>query len=153
LESAPAASKPGEALVELADASDAAAPLLSIDIGKKARAAMEGTGSTSLQLRPAANPSLLHRLHGPEHRSAVGFRTARRVPDATSAGDFVVAQLKTALKDRLALARGDFEQDASFSGLEELSRYADRNGDNRLTLAELEDYLRLVEAGMRAQVW
>jgi Ca2+-binding EF-hand superfamily protein len=35
----------------------------------------------------------------------------------------------------------------------ELFRYADRNGDDRLSPEELEGYLHLVELGMRAQVW
>jgi Ca2+-binding EF-hand superfamily protein len=83
----------------------------------------------------------------------MAFRTTQTVPDARSAREFLVAQFKAALGDRPALGKADLEQDPGLSGLLELFRYADRNGDDRLTLAELEDYLRLVELGMRAQVW
>jgi Ca2+-binding EF-hand superfamily protein len=51
------------------------------------------------------------------------------------------------------MGKADLEQDPGLNGLRELFRYADRNGDDRLTRAELEDYLRLVELGVRGQVW
>jgi Ca2+-binding EF-hand superfamily protein len=83
----------------------------------------------------------------------MAFRTQRAAPNVKSAEEFLVAQFKAALGERMALARADLEQDPALSGLLELFRYADRNGDKRLSLAELEGYLNLIELGMRGQVW
>jgi hypothetical protein len=77
----------------------------------------------------------------------------RQSPDVQSAAAFLLAQFKAALGDRPSLAKADLEQDATLGGLLELFRYADRNADNLLSLKELEDYLRLIDLGMRAQVW
>jgi Ca2+-binding EF-hand superfamily protein len=83
----------------------------------------------------------------------MAFRSVRAVPDVGSAREFIVAQLKAALGERVALTKADLEQDPALSALLELFRYADRNGDDRLSLGELEDYFKLVERGMRALVW
>ncbi len=66
--------------------------------------------------------------------------------------EFLLAQFKTAVEDRAALTRANLEDDFALGGLLAIMPFADRNGDERLTLAELEAYLELLEAGVRAQV-
>jgi Ca2+-binding EF-hand superfamily protein len=75
------------------------------------------------------------------------------MPNVGSAREFIVAQFKPVLSERVALSKADLEQDPALTGVLDLFPYADRNGDNRLSLTELEDYLRVVEQGMEAQVW
>jgi Ca2+-binding EF-hand superfamily protein len=140
--------------VKLVEARDQQDLVLRLDLGAKAQApGIDGTGADRLKLAAPAVPGGLYRLHGPEGRWLATFRTARLMPAVDSAGEFLVSQFKTALGDRAALAKTDLEQDPMLSGLLELFRYADRNGDDRLSLAELEDYLKLIELGMHAQVW
>jgi Ca2+-binding EF-hand superfamily protein len=147
-------SRPGIAQVKLGERGDERDTTLRLDVGTKARTpTIEGQSANSLRLMLASAPGDLHRLYGPEGRWVLAFRTTQTVQDARSAGGFLVAQFKADLGDRPALAKADLEQDPGLNGLLELFRYADRNGDERLTLEELEDYLRLVELGMRAQVW
>jgi Ca2+-binding EF-hand superfamily protein len=154
LAEAPPALRPGEARVKLGQGRAEPHAVLRLDVGPKARTAtVEGTGAQSLRLVAASTFGGLYRLYGPNGHWAVAFRTVRTAPDVRSAGEFLVAQFQAALGERPALGKADLEQDPGLSGLLELFRYADRNGDGRLTLAELEDYLRLVELGTRAQVW
>jgi Ca2+-binding EF-hand superfamily protein len=151
---APSAPPPPEAGVKLAGAGEEAEAVLRLDVGTKTpAAAVVGKGSERFRLAAARVPGGLHRLGDPEGRWAVTFRTARVVPAVGSAGEFLLSQFKTTLGDRTALTKADLEQDPTLGGLGELFRYADRDGDNRLSLAELEAYLKLVEAGVRAQVW
>jgi Ca2+-binding EF-hand superfamily protein len=146
--------RPGAAQVKLGEAGDERDAVLRLDAGTKTpKATMGGKGAKSVRLVAASAPGGLHRLYGPRGRWAMAFRTTRSAPDVRAAGEFLVAQFKAALGDRAALGKADLEQDPALSGLLELFRYADRNGDNRLTLAELEKYLRLVELGVQAQVW
>jgi hypothetical protein len=95
----------------------------------------------------------MYRLRGPGGHWWLTFRAERDAPDMRSAGEFLVAQFKTALGDSRSLSRAALEEDATLAGFLDLLPYADKDGDGGLSLAELEDYLRLVEAGMRAQVW
>src|SRR5262249_49369727 len=51
------------------------------------------------------------------------------------------------------LAKSELEEDAALSGLVELFRFADRDGNGRLSLAELKGYLDLVKQGVQSQTW
>lgn len=146
--------RPGEARVKMGEGEDELDALLRLDIGRRARpAAIEGKNARPVRLVAASPPGSLHRLYGPEGRWVMAFRSTPTAADVHSAGEFLVAQFKSALGERPALGKADLEQAPELSGLLELFRYADRNGDERLTLIELKDYLRLVELGMQAQVW
>jgi Ca2+-binding EF-hand superfamily protein len=152
LASAGPARLPDGPRVKLGPANGEADARLRLDLGANARTPTV-EGEKAMRLVPASAPGSLQRIYGPEGRWVMSFRTARAVPDVRSAGEFLIAQFKTALGTRPALDKADLEQDPALSGLTELFGYADRNGDGRLTLAELEGYLRLVELGLRAQVW
>jgi Ca2+-binding EF-hand superfamily protein len=151
LASAAPARRPGEASVRLADSGDKEDAVLRVDLGAKAKSAtLEGD---TLYRLAALGSDGLHRLHGPAGRWSAVFRTTRSTPDVRLATDFLVAQFKTALGDAESLSKADLEQDATLSGLRELFPYADRNGDGRLSIAELEAYLKLIERGVGSQVW
>src|SRR5262249_51513673 len=140
LASAPTDLPLGEAQVKWSEASDDAKALLRLDIGTKAQAAsIDGKGADQFKLVAPKVPGGLHRLHGVDGRWAATFRTARVVPAVALTAEFLVSQFKTALGDRATLTKADLEQDPTLGGLVELFRYADRNGDNQLSLAELED--------------
>jgi Ca2+-binding EF-hand superfamily protein len=146
--------RPGAAQVKLGEPDDKRDTVLRVDVGRKAMATtMKGRSANPVRLVAAPALGGLYRLYGPDGHWSLTFRSARTSPDVRSAGEFLVAQFRAALGERPALGKADLEQDPGLSGLLELFRYADRNGDGQLTEAELEDYLRLVESGVRAQVW
>jgi Ca2+-binding EF-hand superfamily protein len=146
--------RPGAARAKLSAGSGEWETVLRLDIGPNAGTpTIEGKGTPWVRLMPASAPAGLHHLHGPAGRWVLALRTTRSESDARSAGEFLVAQFKAAVGERPALARTELERDSGLGGLVELFRYADRDGDDRLTLAELEQYLRLIELGVRAQVW
>jgi Ca2+-binding EF-hand superfamily protein len=139
------------ARVKLGGASTGKDGVLRIDLGAKPRAILVGNRTNALTLVPAAAPGGLYRLRGPTNW-ALTFRAVRSTIDVRSAGDFLLAQFKAALGDAATLSRTDLEEDAALAGFLELFPYADRNGDGRLSLAELKGYLALVELATSAQV-
>jgi Ca2+-binding EF-hand superfamily protein len=134
------------------DTAEAEAVVLRLDLGAKGRANLAGRAAGAFRLVPATNCRGRWRLRG-RHPWWVTLRAVRATPDVKSARDFLVAQFKAAAGDRPWLTKADMEQDPGLGGFLELLPFADRNGDNKLTLAELETYLALVELGLRAQVW
>ncbi len=154
LASAPPARSSGKPQVRLAEAGPPVDALLRMNLaGKGSQATLEGVGAGSLRLTVAPSANGLYRLYGLERRWSVCFRSVRTVPDVRSAGEFLAAQFRAALGDQEALPRTAVEQDPALGGLLELFPCADRNGDNRLSLAELESYLDLIDRGVRSQVW
>jgi Ca2+-binding EF-hand superfamily protein len=152
LVAAPAPPKPVPPQVQLADGGGEADARLRLDLGTKAPAVrLDSAGS--MRLVPASAPGDVDRLYGNEGRWALALRATRTVPDAAAAGAFLLAQFQSVLGDRPALAKADLEDDPALGGFRELLPFADRNGDGRLTQAELQDYFALVEMGMRAQIW
>ncbi|HEY7326889.1 MAG TPA: hypothetical protein VH592_04590 [Gemmataceae bacterium] len=128
--------------------------VLHLDVGAKTETTrITGKDAKSLRFVTASVPGIVQRLYGPEGRWSMVFRLQRMMPDIVSAREFLVAQFKAVLGERVALAKADVEQDPALSGLLELFPYADRNADYQLSLAELEQYLKLVERGMAAQIW
>jgi Ca2+-binding EF-hand superfamily protein len=128
--------------------------VLRLDVGAKTGTpTITGKNAELFRLVAVSAPDSLHRLCGPDRNWSIAFRLPPTMPNVGSAREFIVAQFKAALSERVALSKADLEQDPSSTGVLDLFPYADRNGDNRLSLTELEDYLRLVEQGMEAQVW
>jgi len=144
----------GPAQVKLSQNGNKKDAVLHLDMGGKAgTSTITGKDAKLFRLVAAPVPGILQRLYSPEGRWSMVFRLQRTMPDIGSAREFLVAQFKSALGDRVMLAKVDLEQDPALTGFFELFRYADRNVDNQLSLAELEEYLKLVEQGMKAQVW
>jgi Ca2+-binding EF-hand superfamily protein len=138
--------------VKTAEGAEADATLR-VDLGTRAPSAkLEGKGADRLRLATPSSPGHLYRLHGPASGWLATFRAARAAPDMREANDFILAQFEAALGARPALTRADLE-DPTLSGLGELFRYADRDGDGRLSPAELKAYLELVRLGAEAQTW
>jgi Ca2+-binding EF-hand superfamily protein len=132
------------------DGCDAA---LRLDVGARAGpATITRPLAKSMRLVSAASDRL-QRLHGPGGRWALSWRAARNLADVQAAGGFLIALFEEARGDRPALRRADIDDNAALSGLRALFQYADRNGDDLLTRAEIEGYLRLVAAGVRSQLW
>jgi Ca2+-binding EF-hand superfamily protein len=69
-----------------------------------------------------------------------------------AASRFTLAQFKTILGERPAVEKRDLEEDPAAGVLADLFDAADRNGDGKLTLAELEAFLALLEQGVSSQV-
>jgi Ca2+-binding EF-hand superfamily protein len=154
LASAPPGTRSAKTEVALEEAATETDVVLRLDFGARTPSvALRGRDSKPFRLVSPPGPDALGRLHGPNGRWMLGLRTSRNLPDMKAAGEFLLAQFKTALGDRAALPRSEIEDDPASSGLQELVRYADRNGDDRLTLAELRDYLALIEQGAQSQVW
>lgn len=154
LASAPPARRAGQPLVRLMQADAPADVVLRLNFtAKAAPVTLEGPGAGSLCLVDSSSPSRRNQLHARDGHWSAGFRLVRTLPDARSAGEFLAAQLQASLGDREALPKMEMEQDPSLHGLRELFPFADQNGDNRLSLAELQRYFDLVEQGVRAQVW
>jgi Ca2+-binding EF-hand superfamily protein len=154
LSSAPTGPRPSESQIKVGAAGSEGNSILRVDVGAKTVSpTLEGLPGQSLTLVAATVPGGLHRIYGPAGRWLISLRTTRTVPDIRSVKEFLVAQFKNAVGVRPALTKADLERDTGLGGLADLFSYADRNHDDRLTLTELEDYLGLVEAGVRAQIW
>jgi Ca2+-binding EF-hand superfamily protein len=108
-----------------------------------------GRGETRVQ----AIAEGAYRLGGPAGRWWLTVRAERMVLDLRATREFLVAQFKESLGDKQSLSKANLEEDAVLAGFLDLLPYADRNGDGQLSLKELEGYLGLMEAGLRAQVW
>ncbi len=156
LASARSAPRAGEPRVRLTRAGAEEVPVLRVELGTGAKAPSVVAGRNGpepFRLAVASSSDGLHRLRGSEDGWSAVFRAVWTVPDVVSAGAFLVAQFRAAAGDREALSKADLEQDLTLSGLGGLFPFADRNGDDRLSLSELETYLKLVELGVRSQVW
>jgi Protein of unknown function (DUF1559) len=70
--------------------------------------------------------------------------TRRQVPNVKSAGDFLTAQFQNVLGNRTELTLQQIRKDSVLSGHSELAPVADRNGDQLLSLVELQSYNRNV---------
>jgi Ca2+-binding EF-hand superfamily protein len=126
----------------------AASAVLRLDLGAKPAAALAGKG-----MRLVGGPAGAYRLIHPTGGWALLTRAERRAPEVRSTAEFLVAQLTAAGGDRAPVKKADLEQDPASAGLVELLGHADRDGDGKLSLAELTAYLKLVERGVAAQVW
>lgn len=128
-----------------------AASILRMDLGAKPSVKLHG--GKGLRLLQATFAGGRCRLHGPANAWHVVFKPARATPDFRSVREFLTAQHETVLGKRDAVTNAEIEDDPSLSGLAELFVFADRNGDGRLSRAELEAYLALIDLGVRSQLW
>jgi Ca2+-binding EF-hand superfamily protein len=118
-------------------------PTLTIDIGRKSAQMAENEF-----FRLTADGSLLHVPGGvcsitiAKDDPAAGFRAAKA---------FYLAQFKAAAGDKPA-PRSLFEDDPTTQVLAGLFDAADRDGDGKLTRAELEAFFDLIELGVGCQV-
>jgi len=93
------------------------------------------------------------RYRGPQNAWMLAIETQRRLPNVKSASDFLMAQFQTVLGNRTELTLHEITQESGLTGLAELAPIADHNGDERLSLAELQSYSNLVAAALRSQIW
>lgn len=101
----------------------------------------------------ARSASSLTRITGAKHAWMLTLDPRCRTPDIRSAGAFLVAQFQQVAGTRQDLSLPEIQRNGSLSALAELAPRADRDGDLRLTVAELESYSSLVNAALRAQIW
>jgi Ca2+-binding EF-hand superfamily protein len=127
------------------------APVLRIDLGTEATVTLHP--ATAFPLAPPIVRAGLFHLSGAGGSWWVSFKATRVAPDFRSTREFLVAQMDAALGTAKSLSRAEIENDPTLSGLAGLFDYADRNGDNRLTLNEVSAYLDLLEKGTQAQLW
>jgi Ca2+-binding EF-hand superfamily protein len=125
------------------------AAVLRLEIGRPGGVRVQPPAA--LRVVPAGEG--VHHLHGPGGVWAATVRIERILPDVGTSGSFLLAQFQGALAGRTGLTLADLDQDPALGGLKGLFPLADRDGDGRLTPDELGAYFRLVEAGVRAQVW
>jgi Ca2+-binding EF-hand superfamily protein len=126
---------------------------LRIKINAPTPAATVAEDATNLLTAVGAASANSVRYRGPQNVWMLAIETHRQFPNVKSAGDFLAAQLQTVLGNRTELALVEIKRDGGLSGLAELAPMADRNGDERLSLAELQSYTELVAAALRSQVW
>jgi Ca2+-binding EF-hand superfamily protein len=81
------------------------------------------------------------------------IRPTRVMLDFAAAGDFIMAQFNTSLGSKMSLTKAELDADPNLSGLRDLFHYADRNEDGQLSMDELDGYLKLIDLGLRSQVW
>jgi Ca2+-binding EF-hand superfamily protein len=145
------AERPGPVEVKLGGTMRCEGVLLQLDCGQKTAARLSGRDATEMRLEAARRGP--YRLQGPGGRWWMTIRPRAQVSDFGSARAFLIAQFEEALAGRETLAKADMEADATLSGFLDLLPFADRNGDGRLSLGALRNYLDLVERGIHAQVW
>jgi Ca2+-binding EF-hand superfamily protein len=127
--------------------------VLRVSLGAKTQSAtIEGKGAKRLRLTAPAFARHTYQLHGPASGWLATFLAARAGPDMRAANGFILAQFEGALGGRSSLAKADLE-DPTVSGMGELFRFADRDGDGKLTASELKAYLELVRMGVQTQTW
>jgi Ca2+-binding EF-hand superfamily protein len=120
-----------------------------LTVGKEA-VALLGTSRNSRALPRDAQGTFLR-------RSLPGVTlTFDCIPHGGQAGrqtavNFYRYQFKSALGEAKYLERTQIQQNPALRFLQGIWEYADRNGDGRLTLEELEAFLDLVEQGSRCQ--
>jgi Ca2+-binding EF-hand superfamily protein len=152
LSAAPGAGAPAPQRSEVAVAADAAPadavlrvwpgddqqPRLA-DVRTKAIGEMTGSPGGPFRLRVADGWC---RVAPASSEKVTSFQEVRR---------FYLAQCRAGLGDRPAVGRKELEQDLGVQALAGLFEHADRDGDGKLQLAELDAFLELVGQGVACQ--
>lgn len=75
-----------------------------------------------------------------------------QAPGFRSAKEFYLAQFAEAIGDKDSIGKTDLESDAGLQAITGMFDVADRNGDEKLTSAEMNAFLELLERGVGCQV-
>jgi Ca2+-binding EF-hand superfamily protein len=110
-------------------------------------------GTAKLIIPAGGSSASITRFRGPKCTWTLAIDTGRRLPNVKSAGDFLAAQFQNVLGDQTELTLHQIRQDPGLGGLSGLAPIADHNGDERLSLAELQSFIELVTAALRSQIW
>lgn len=125
---------------------------LQLDVAADYTVAVRAGSRTRARIAGAKNQAGVHRVDGPDLRWRAVIRAKESLPDVASAGEFLVAQLKGAAAGGDSLSRKELEADPGLKGLSDLLSYADSNADDRLSVAELEALVKMIEQGTQSQV-
>jgi hypothetical protein len=126
---------------------------LHVKIGKAPSATADSRPDNSLSLVADPVVPIFYRLRESNGSWTASVVAAKGAVDIRSVRDFLRAQFRAALSDKQSATRAEIFDDLTLSGLQSLFPFADRNGDDRLSPAELDGYLDLIEAGIHAQIW
>ncbi len=137
-------------------------------VGESVLKAVPATGTPDAVLRLDPGEKSLPRLLDPKAGlfQAIGTTAAFRVPAGLgtvitradggnrflSAKAFYLAQFTDALGSKPSLGKSDLEADPGLQALAAMFDAADRDGDGKLTAAELQAFLDLIELGIACQV-
>jgi Ca2+-binding EF-hand superfamily protein len=136
----------GESVVKAVPTAGTPAALLRLELGKDLKAA-------KLEVNAANFKSISEtRFSVPGGLATITTSGADRVSGFRSAKAFYIAQFSDALGSKAALLKSELESDAALQALVEMFDAADRDGDGKLTAAELRTFLDLIEMGLGCQV-
>jgi Ca2+-binding EF-hand superfamily protein len=131
----------------LVKAENQVAPWLVLDFDKPSVVTLYGDGKAGQLTVSNSRFLLLAR----DRTSVISGRLQRDLPPLDQVADFLAAQLEELSGGGSGLGKAIVEREESLRGLHDLFPFADRNGDDILTMTELRDYLDLLSAGLKAQ--
>jgi Ca2+-binding EF-hand superfamily protein len=136
----------GESVLKAVSTEGTPVASLRLEHGKDAKVAKLESNAASFK---AINAT---RLSVPGGLATVTTTSTDRVTGFRSAKAFYLAQFTDALGSKTSLQKSELESDAALQALAEMFDAADRDGDGKLTAAELRTFLDLVELGLACQV-
>lgn len=125
---------------------------LQIAIGADHSVIVRGGNRSRTKVIDSKSQTGVNRVDGPELRWRAVVPARELLPDVASAGEFLVAQLKGAAVGGDSVSRKELVADPALKGLADLLTYADSNADDRLSVAELEAFVNLIQLGTQSQV-
>jgi Ca2+-binding EF-hand superfamily protein len=119
---------------------------LAVDVSGRLRLGFEQGGTPTLRVIPGDGEGLSRMLCG---NAVLDFQLGRKsaATAAMQARKFIVAQFKTIVGRNGFVEKSQVADDPSLQVLADLFAFADRNGDGKLTLAELDQFLALLQQG------
>jgi Ca2+-binding EF-hand superfamily protein len=142
--------KEGSALrLAVAAANQAPAAVLHLAVAKRVISAKLESAGELFRARDTGAGALTFDVPGGRATVATVGESPERFLTAKA---FYLAQFNAAIGTRAALGKAELEADASLQALAAMFDAADRNGDGKLTVAELQTFLEIVELGVSCQV-